>query len=153
MLVTSSKAMAFRDGSGSTALYRDDEVLVDREGIPHYSGADPGLMREYRRRVLFAYANLDGDGDDPQKEARDLQKKQSRFTKKLLDALHGEAWRCCATLLEDTTKLREKDGYKHIFKCLQQIEKVTVIKKTEAFDAYFEKCHRKKGQSIDSFLR
>ena len=122
--------MAFRDGSGSTALYRDDEVLVEREGIPHYSGADPGLMREYRRRVLFAYATLGGDGDDPQEEARDLQKKQSRFAKKLLDALHGEAWRCCATLLEDTTKLREKDAYKHTFKCLQQIEKVTVIKKT-----------------------
>ena len=56
-------------------------------------------------------------------------------------------------LIEDIAKLREKDGYKHVFKCLQSIEKVTVIKKTEAFDTFFEKCHRRKGQSIDAFLR
>eukprot|EP00913_Durusdinium_trenchii_P003431 g3178.t1 len=145
--------MANRDDSGYKGLYRDDEVVVDKDGVPHYSGADPGLMKEYRRRVLFAYANLEGDGKDAQEEARDLAKKQQRFAKKLLDALHGEAWRCCQVLIEDIDKLREKDGYKHVFKCLQSIEKVTVIKKTEAFDTFFEKCHRRKGQSIDAFLR
>ena len=144
-------AMALRDDSGAyKAIYRDDEIIVDRDGIPHYTGADPGLMKEYRRRVLFAYANLEGDGDDAAKEARDLQKKQQRFAKRLLDALHGEAWRCCQDLLQDVEKLREKDGYKHVFKALQQIEKVTVIRKREAFDNFFEKCHRKRGQTVDS---
>ena len=148
-----ASSFAAMASSDFKTLYRDDEVLVDRDGIPHFSGADPGLMREYRRRVLFAYANLEGEGDDAAKEARDLQKKQSRFAKKLLDALHGEAWKCCQELLDQTEKLREREGYKHIFKALQQIEKVTVIKKTEAFDSFFEKCHRKRGQSIDAFLR
>ena len=132
--------------------YRDDEIIVDKDGVPHYTGAMPELMREYRRRVLFAYNNLEGEGDDETKEARDLEKKQRRFAKKLVDALHGEAWRSCEDLLTEPG-LKEKDGYKLVFQALQAIEKVGVIKKTEAFDKFFERCHRLKGQSIDSFLR
>ena len=64
------------DQSGKP-FYRDDD------GIPHYTGVQPHLMREYRRRVLFAYNNLEGEGNDPTKEARDLNKKQSRFAKRL----------------------------------------------------------------------
>ena len=139
-------------GDHGRSWYRDDEVVVDNSGIPHYTGAMPELMREYRRRVLFAYTNLEGEGDDAAKEARDLEKKQCRFAKKLVDALHGEAWRACEELLTEP-KLREKDGYKLVFSALQSIEKVGVIKKTEAFDRFFEKCHRAKGQSIDNFLR
>lgn len=132
--------------------YRDDEIIVDKDGVPHYTGAMLELMREYRRRVLFAYNNLEGEGDDETKEAGDLEKKQRRFAKKLVDALHGEAWRSCEDLLTEPG-LKEKDGYKLVFQALQAIEKVGVIKKTEAFDKFFERCHRLKGQSIDSFLR
>ena len=147
-----SSASVMASGDHGRSWYRDDEVVVDNSGIPHYTGAMPELMREYRRRVLFAYTNLEGEGDDPAKEAKDLEKKQCRFAKKLVDALHGEAWRACEELLTEP-KLREKDGYKLVFAALQAIEKVGVIKKTEAFDRFFEKCHRSKGQSIDSFLR
>ena len=49
-------------------------------------------------------------------------------------------------------KLQEPEGFKHILKALQAIEKVSVIKMTEAFDQFFEHCYRKKGQSIDEFL-
>ena len=128
--------------------WRDDEICVDRDGIPHYSGTKPELMKEYRRRVLFAYANLEGSGDEEAKEKKSLERKQSRFAKKLIDALHGEAWRACEELLAEPAKLREKEGYKLVFKALQSIEKVGVI-----FDQFFEKCYRKKGQSIDAFLR
>ena len=134
-------------------FWRDDEVVVDKDGIPHYSGAVPGLMTEYRRRVLFAYDNLEGDGDTPEKEKKDLEKRQSRFAKKLLDSLHGEAWKACQSLLGENDKLREKDGYKHVFRALQSIEKAAVLRKTEAFEQFFEKCQRHKGQSIDSWLR
>ena len=113
-------------------FWRDEEILVDRDGIPHFTGKFPSQMREYRRRVLFAYSNLEGDGDDAEKEARDLAKKQSRFAKKLLDALHGESWKACEGLLTETDKLKSKHGYKYIFEALQSIEKVGVIKKTEA---------------------
>ena len=127
---------------------------MDRDGIPHYTGAAPQLMREYRRRVLFAYSNLEGSGDDEEKERKSLaKKKKKRFGRKLLDALHGEAFRACQDLMLETEKLQEPDGYKLIFAKLQQIEKAGVIKKTEACDQYFDKCWRKKGQSIDSYLR
>jgi hypothetical protein len=139
-------------GDLARSCYRDDEIVVDKDGIPHFTGVMPELMREYRRRVLFAYTNLEGEGDDAAKEAKDIAKKQCRFAKKLVDALHGEAWRACEDLLTEP-KLKEKEGYKLVFQALQAIEKVGVIKKTEAFDKFFERCHRQKGQSIDSFLR
>ena len=93
-----SKAMALTGGSRD--FWRDDEIVVDRDGIPHYTGAAPQLMREYRRRVLFAYSNLEGSGDDEEKERKSLaKKKKKRFRRKLLDALHGEAFRACQDLL------------------------------------------------------
>ena len=109
-------------------------------------------MKEYRKRVLFAYGSLEGDGEDEAKQRRDLTRKQQRFARRLIDALHGEAWQACEELLTEDEKLREKDGYKRIFKALQSIERVGVIKKTEAFDQFFERCYRKKRQSIDSYL-
>ena len=133
-------------------LYRDDEILVDRDGIPHFTGVMPGLMKEYRRRVLFAYTNLEGEGDDPEKERKDLEKKQRRFAKKLMDALHGEAWRACQDLLTDP-KLKEIDGYKAIFEALASIEKAGVIRKTEAFDVFFDRTYRRRGESVDQYLR
>lgn len=139
--------------SSSIAPYRDDEILVDRDGIPHYSGAMPSLMKEYRRRVIFAYSNLEGEGKDEAEETRDLERKKSRFAKKLLDALHGEAWKSCQDLMVDVAKLRQPDGYKHIFACLQSIEKVSIVKRTEAFDRFFDHCHRRRGQTVDSYIR
>eukprot|EP00439_Symbiodinium_sp_Y106_P007836 s217_g1.t1 len=137
----------------SKQFWRDDEIVVDRDGIPHFTGAKPELMKEYRRRVLFAYNTLEGSGDDEAKEKRSLEKKRGRFAKKLLDALHGEAWKSCQDLLANPEKLRGADGYKQIFSALQSIEKVGVIKKTEAFDIFFDRSYRRRGQSIDSFLR
>eukprot|EP00439_Symbiodinium_sp_Y106_P051141 s6716_g6.t2 len=133
--------------------WKDDEIVCDRDGVPHYTGAKPELMREYRRRVLFCYTNLEGSGDDEAKEARSLKKKKARFGKRLLDNLHGEAWRVCQDLLSSPEALRAEDGYKAVLKCLQSIEKVGVVKKTEAFDAFFDKCFRKRGQSIDMYIR
>ena len=135
------------------SFWRDDEIVVDKDGVPHYTGVQPGLMREYRKRVLFAYSSLEGSGDDEEKEKKSLLKKQCRFAKKLIDGLHGEAWRACQELVAKPEELKIPDGYKKVFAALQQIEKVSVIKATEAFDTYFEKCYRKRGQAIDAYLR
>ena len=43
-------------------------MVIDRSGIPHYTGAKPSLMQEYRRKVLFAYNSLEGEGNDEAKE-------------------------------------------------------------------------------------
>ena len=72
-------------------LYRDDEITVDKDSIPHYTGVMPHLMKECKQRVLFAFAGLDADGDTEEKERADLEKKQSRFAKRLIDALQPEA--------------------------------------------------------------
>ena len=139
--------------AGSNALWRDDEVVVDKDGIPHYSGARPELMKEYRKRVLFAFHSIDGEGDTQEKEDRDRLKKQKAFARKLINGLHGEAWRCCSELITDMDRLAEKEGYKHILSALQSIEKVNVVKKTEQFDRFFERGYRKKGQALDAYVR
>ena len=139
--------------AGSQPFFRDDEVVVDRDGIPHYTGSIPGLMREYRQRVLFAFNNLEGDGKDEAEEARDLAKKKQRFGKRFLDALHGEAYKACEDLMADHEKLREPEGYKHIFAALQTIEKVNIVKRTEAFDKFFDSSQRKRGQPVDTYIR
>ena len=109
-------------------------------------------MREYRRRVLFAFSNLEGSGDDEEKERKSLakkKKKKKRFGRKLLDALHGEALKACQDLMLETEKLQEPEGYKLIFAKLQQIEKAGVIKKTEAFDQYFSYLRQRKQDWSD----
>ena len=138
---------------GKATFYRDDEIVVDRDGIPHYTGVEAGLMKDYRRRVLFTYSNLEGEGKDETEDRRDLQKKQQRFAKRLLDNLHGVAWEACRDLIVDNAKLRAVDGYKHVLAALQTIEKTTVVRQNEAFDKFFKQCYRRKGQSIDEFLR
>ena len=140
-------------GVAATAFWKDEEIVVDRDGVPHFTGAQPALMKEYRRRVLFAFNSLEGSGDDDIKEKRSLEKKQKRFAGRLLQALHGEAYKACADLMLDPEKLRNKDGYNKIFRALGQIEKAGIIRKTEAFDQFFDKCYRRKGQAIDSYLR
>ena len=139
--------------AGSQPFFRDEEIIVDRDGIPHYTGAVPGLMREYRQRVLFAFNNLEGDGKDEAEEARDLAKKKQRFGKRLLDALHGEAYKACEDLMSEHEKLKEPEGYKHIFAALQTIEKVNIVKRTEAFDKFFDSSQRKRGQPVDLYIR
>ena len=88
-----------------------------------------------------------------EKEAKDLLRKKQRFAKRLLDALHGEAFKACEDLMSAPEALKKEDGYKEILKALQSIEKVSVIKKTEAFDRFFDRCYRRKGQSVDQYLR
>ena len=57
------------------------------------------------------------------------------------------------TSITDMDKLSEEQGFKHVFAALQAIEKVTVVKKTEQFDRFFEKGFRKRGQPLDAYIR
>ena len=51
----------------------------------------------------------------------------------------------------DNDKLKAPDGYKEIFKALGQIKQAGVVRKSEAFDQFFDECFRRKGQSIGSY--
>ena len=137
----------------SRSFWSDSEIVVDKDGIPHFTGEQPALMKEYRRRVLFAFNSLEGDGDTEAKEKADLVKKRKRFASRLVNGLHGEAWKAVENLLADTEALRKEDGYKAVLACLQKIEKEGVIRKTEAFDNFFEGAGRKAAESMDHYLR
>ncbi len=142
------------DGAnGGKPYWSDAEITVDRDGIPHYTGAVPSLMKEYTRRVRFAFGGLEGDGKDAEAEVADLLKKQCRFGRRLIDALHGEAWRAVEHLVMQPEKIRKKDGFEEVLKALGSIEKEGVIRKTEAFDKFFESTRRSKGEAIDAYLR
>eukprot|EP00435_Cladocopium_sp_Y103_P068123 s744_g31.t1 len=132
------KEIEIAAGHLAQPYFKDDEIVVDRDGIRHYTGMIPSLMREYRQRA---------------EEQRDLLKRRQRFAKKLLDALHGEAFKACEELMAEHEKLREVDGYKHIFKALQSIEKVSIVKRTEAFDRFFDAMNRRRGQPVDGYVR
>ncbi len=141
-------------GAGSRTFWSDTEIVVDKDGVPHYTGLMPHLMKEYRRRVLFAFNSLEGEGDTEAKEKADLEKKKKkRFAVRLINGLHGEAWRAVESLTLDADRLKKVDGYKEIFSALQGIEKEGIIKKTEAFDRFFEQTARRKGEPIDIYLR
>ena len=146
------QAMASSDATSRT-FWSDSEIVVDKDGIPHFTGEQPALMKEYRRRVLFAFNPLEGDGDSEAKEKADLVKKRKRFASRLVNGLHGEAWKAVENLLTDTEALRKEDGYKAVLACLQKIEKEGVIRKTEAFDNFFEGAGRKAAESMDHYLR
>ena len=123
---------------------------MDRDGIPHYMGAQPSLMKEYWRQVLFAYRTLDGSGDDKVKEAR--SKNQARFAKRLINGLHGEAWRP-PELVMDHEKLKAPDGLQaHLCRLAGHREGRGDRRKTGAFNQYFERCFRRRGQSVGQFL-
>ena len=79
-------------GSGRS-YWRDDEIIVDRDGVPHYTGEKPELLKEYKRRVALSLSRLEGSGDEEAYQAASLEKKKRRYRAKLLDGLHGRAWR------------------------------------------------------------
>ena len=103
--------------------YKDDEILVDSAGIPHFSGAVPSLFKEYRQRVLFAFQGLEGDGKTKEEEEQDLAGKQRPFARRLIDGLHGEAWVACQELLQDVEALKAPDAYKRVFTALAGMRK------------------------------
>ena len=85
-----------------------------------------------------------------------LEKRRKQFAKKLIDALHGEAWQACQKLVEGAGPVADADGYKLTFDALifdapAGIEKEVIIRETEAFDKYFERSSRRKRAPIDRY--
>ena len=40
---------SMQDQGNGRSYYRDDEIVVDRDGLPHYTGENPDLIKEYKR--------------------------------------------------------------------------------------------------------
>ena len=141
-----------QDQGNGRSYYRDDEIVVDRDGLPHYTGENPDLIKEYKKRVKLALARLEGSGDNSDAAKKSVEKKQRRFRVKLLDGLHGKAWRRAEHLALDPDALRERDGEELIFDALAGLDKEMIIKKAQAFDTFFKKSYRKKGLGMGDYV-
>ena len=140
------------DQGAGRSYYRDDEIVVDRDGLPHYTGTNPDLLKEYKKRVTLALARLEGSGDDEEKIAESLEKKKRRFRVKLWDGLHARAWRRAEHLAQETAEVRRDGGEKKIFEALATLDKEAIVKKGMAFDNFFKKRFRKRGTDMGEYL-
>ncbi|CAK0892878.1 unnamed protein product [Prorocentrum cordatum] len=128
---------------------RDDETVVDRDGLPHYTGLNPDLLKEYKNRVNLALARLEGSGSD---EENSLEKKQIRFRVELLDELHGRAWKRTEHLAANPKELKRENGEQLIFDALASLNNEAIVKKGMAFDSFFKRSYRKRGTDMGEYL-
>ena len=95
---------AMASAGDSRTVWKEDEIgWTGMESHGTLLGNTSPLMRAYRRRGSSSH-NLEGSGADEEKKS--LEKKRSRFARKLLDALHREAFRT-AERFKKTEKIRE----------------------------------------------
>ena len=109
------------DQGHGRSYYRDDEIVVDRDGITHFTGAMPPK-------------NLEGSRETDEAIERSLERKQEGFAKRLTDGLHGKAWEAVEELTAEPQLLRRTDGYEMLLQALTPIEKAGIVKKTESLD-------------------
>jgi hypothetical protein len=141
------------DNGFGRSYCRDNEIIVDKDGIPHFNGNRVDLLRTYFQKATFSYECLEGDGNDEEAQAADLAKKQRRFAKKLIDALEGKAYDYVEDLTRTPGLIMVVDGYKAVFEKLRALQKEGIVQKGQAFDAFFNKGRRKRGMSIAEYLR
>ena len=111
------------DQGHSRSHYRDDEIVVDRDGIPHYIGERPICFKEYKKRAEFAFATIQGDGKTSEEQAVYKKKKQNTFASRLVNALHGKAWKLVEGLVTNAGVLANPDGRKQVYDALKGIER------------------------------
>ena len=74
-------------GKGNHDQYPDDVLLV-KDGVPHYTGKKIELLKEYRRRVEILVTKAEGL-ENPGKRVRC----KAQLGLRLLEGLHGKAWK------------------------------------------------------------
>ena len=67
---------------------RDDEIFVDKDGIPYWDGQDLSKLNEYESRVELEFDNLELEPDEAKRK-----KLQVSLGLSLLRELTGKAWR------------------------------------------------------------
>ena len=134
------------------SFYRDDEITVDRDGIPHFTGEQPTLLKEYKRRVQLGIERIDGSGDEEERRLASNARKQARYRTRLLDGLHGRAWRRCETLTSRIADIKADGGEQIIFEATASLEKESIIGKSEAFTAFFRRSSRRRGQDMSDYI-
>ena len=123
-----------------------DDVLLIKDGVPHYTGEKMELLKEYKRRVEILLAKADA-----QKEPEDRTREKKGLALRLLEGLHGKAWKCVDGI--SLSSLAVEGGHKLIITALEGLDIQPTIKKNETFDKFFFASTRRRGQSMDDYIR
>ena len=131
---------------------RSDAITVDRDGIPHYDGVRPELLNEYKKRVLLLLGSVEASSDDEEARDTNAEKKKGKLRVKLLNGLHGKAWRRTEHLALEDDKVRQAGREELILETLATLDKEAVIQKTVAFDKFFKRSFRRRGTSMGDYI-
>ena len=105
----------------------EDQIYVDRDGIPHYNGENKKLLIQYKRRVTLEYEGY----------TEDEKEKKEVLGIKLLRGLSGKAWAVCESL--SAADLKKDGGHKLVIAALDGLDEEAITKKKECFDAFFKR--------------
>ena len=124
----------------------EEELYVDKEGIPHWDGENMALLREYKKRVLIEF-NTQSATTDAGKE------KRANLGLRLTRGLSGKAWKMVEPLLEDMVPLTQTGGHELIILALEKLDKVAIVRKQQKFDDFFKRSRRKRGMEIKEYVQ
>ena len=147
-------AQPYRDMDAAPASHwqRSDAIIVDRDGLPHFDGVRPELLKEYRKRVLLLLNSVDDSADDEAVRTTNIDKKKGKLRVKLLNGLHGKAWRRTEHLAASVDMLRGDGGEDLIFDALASLDKAAIVQKTEAFGKFFKRSFRRRDVSVNDYI-
>ena len=128
------------------ASTHDQQLYVDKDGIPHWDGANIGLLRQYRLRVGIEFETTMG-------ESEGAKEKRATLGLRLTRGLTGRAWTVVEPLLVDMKSLKTEGGHNLILKNLETLDKEEVVRKQMKFDEFFKRSFRKRGTDMGTYLR
>ncbi len=136
-----------RHSAASSDGHKDNEIFVDRDGIPHYTGHKIELLKEYESRVNIMYESIDGE------DAEAVLKKKKMLGVRLLNGLHKKAWRQIEPLTKQLDSLKVDGGHKIVVNKLKGLGAEGIKKKKEAFEKFFKRTYRSRGKEMDDYLK
>ena len=127
--------------------HQDREAFwVDKEGIPHWDGADMTYMKQYKQRVGLEFEAIVGENDWAKAQKNTLGLRLTR-------GLSGRAWDAVEALLEDLGKLKTEGGHVLVIAALEKLDKAEILRKQSKFDEFFKRSLRKHGQDMQEYVR
>ena len=131
---------------GDRSERRGEAFWVDKDGIPHWDGADMIYMKQYRQRVGLEYEAIFGDTDWAKSQRATLGLRMTR-------GLTGRAWDAVEPLLADLEALKVDGGHKAVIAALEKLDKAEILRKQSKFDDFFKRSLRRHGQEMQEYVR
>lgn len=126
-------------GKGKDHAGEEDEIYVDRDGIPHFNRNRRELLVQYRKRVELEYESI---LEDDRKRTLGVR---------LLRGLTGRAWREAERI--PIADLKTDGGHLRVINALEGLDEEVITKKEERFDNFFRYGYRERNESIPDYIR